>query len=264
MKNSIKALIAASLCLSLTPAFAQMGANPHGGMGMGPAAGLDFTGPLGKLFGGAEAFSAKLQMQLTLPNQAEPLTVPGKIAVDHGKSRFEMNMTEAAGPHMPPGAAEQLKAMGMDQIIMISLPDQKTNYMVYPSLTAYVGMPVRNPELTRPESDFKIEKTELGKETIAGHPCVKNKDVVTDNKGDKHESTVWNATDLKDFPLKIETTENNHTMTLLFTDVTLSAPKASLFSPPSDYKKYDNQMDLMREQMMKRMGGGAGMPQGHP
>jgi len=40
-----------------------------------------------------------------------------------------------------------------------------------------------------------------------GRPsCVKNKVIVTDDKGDKHESTVWNATDLKNFPVKIETT----------------------------------------------------------
>ena len=37
---------------------------------------------------------------------------------------------------------------------------------------------------------FKLEATELGKETVAGHPCVKNKVIVTDDKGDKHESTV--------------------------------------------------------------------------
>ena len=65
-----------------------------------------------------------------------------------------------------------------------------------------------------------METTELGKDTVDGHPCVKNKVIVTDNEGSKHESTVWNATDLKNFPVKIETDRTGRqTMTMLFKNV---------------------------------------------
>jgi hypothetical protein len=53
-------------------------------------------------------------------------------------------------------------------------------------------------------NDDKMEITELGKETVYGHSCVKNKAIVMDKQGDKHEFIVWNATDLKNFPIKIE------------------------------------------------------------
>ena len=75
----------------------------------------------------------------------------------------------------------------------------------------------------------------------------------------KHEATVWNATDLKKFPVKIETTEQGQAVTMLFKDVKLSKPEANLFDPPSDLKYY-SMMSLMQQEMMKRMGGGMGMP----
>ena len=68
-------------------------------------------------------------------------------------------------------------------------------------------MHLPNADSAPTNGDYKVETTEIGKETLDGHPCVKNKYVVTDNEGVKHESTVWNATDLKNFPVKIQTTE---------------------------------------------------------
>ena len=69
---------------------------------------------------------------------------------------------------------------------------------------------------TAAPGDFKVEMTEIGKETVDGHPCVKNKVVVTDKENKKHESTVWNATDLKNFPIKIQTQEQGGNATMLF------------------------------------------------
>ena len=48
-------------------------------------------------------------------------------------------------------------------------------------------------------------------------------------------------------------------MTMLFKDVKLTKPDASLFEPPSGYKKYDSQMALMQDTMMKQMGRGGMM-----
>ena len=115
-------------------------------------------------------------------------------------------------------------------------------------------------DVTAATANYKVETTELGKDTVDGHPCVKTKFIVTDDQGNKHESVVWNATDLKKFPVKIETVQQGQTMTILFKDVILAKPDAGLFEPPSSYTKYDSMQTMMREQMMKRMGGGMGMP----
>ena len=131
--------------------------------------------------------------------------------------------------------------------------------MIYLGLQAYTEMPIQDPDAVKPESDFKTDVTDLGKETVDGRACVKNKIIVTDKEWKKHEATVWNVTDLKKFPVKIETTEQGQAVTMLFKDVKLSKPEANLFDPPSDLKYY-SMMSLMQQEMMKRMGGGMGMP----
>jgi hypothetical protein len=78
---------------------------------------------------------------------------------------------------------------------------------------------------------------------------------VTDDKSQKHEFTVWNAPDMKKFPMKLATSERGNSATLLFKKVTLSKPDAALFDPPADYKKYNSAQELMMDQMKQRMGG---------
>jgi Domain of unknown function (DUF4412) len=153
-----------------------------------------------------------------------------------------------------------MKSMGMDQVVTISLPEKKVAYMIYPGMQSYAVIQLPNAENVPTNSDFKVETTEIGKETVDGHPCVKNKYVVTDNEGVKHEYTVWNATDLKKFPVKIQTIESGDDVTMLFKNVSLTKPAASLFVPPADFKKYDDMQQLMQQEVMKRMGGGMGMP----
>ena len=251
MKNLVKTFVAMSFCLAVVPVYAQMGG------GMGQPRGPRLDGSMAKLFGKNSAYTATLEMTTKTPKS---ITMLGKLAFDAGKSRFEMDMGEAKGGAMPPEAATQMKAMGMDKMIIIGRPDKKIAYMVYPGLNAYAETSSQDQDAGKIESDYKLEVTKQGEETVDGHPCVKNKAVVTDNNGGKHESMIWNATDLKEFPVKIETTENGNTMTMLFKNVKLSKPSASQFEPPTGMKRYDNPMALMQEEMMKRMGGAMGMP----
>ena len=213
---------------------------------------------MSKLFGDNKAFSAALEMQ-TKDDSGSPITMPGKISFDAGKSRFEFNLADMKGGKMPPDAVAQMKSMGFDQMVAISLPDKKAAYLLYPGLQSCVQMKLPETEASPATNDYKMEATELGKETVDGHPCVKNKVVVTGKDGTKHESTVWNATDLKNFPIKIQSTEQGRDATMLFKNVSLTAPAASQFELPPDYQKYDNMQALMQQVMMKRMGG-MGMP----
>lgn len=231
-------------------------------MGMG-SRGPDWGGSMAKLFGENQAFSANVQVAT---KGASPdggtMSMPGKIAFEGGKSRFELDLLKS--DKMPPEAIAHMKAMGMDQMVMISRPDKKVAYMIYPGLKAYAEQPL-NDSAAKPEADFKLKIEELGKETVDGHPCVKNKATVTDDQGQKHESIIWNATDLKKFPVKIEQTTEGVASTISFKDVKFSKPDAALFEPPTGLKKYASMQSLMQEEMMKRMSGGAGgLPPGHP
>ena len=248
MKTNFRPLLVALLAFIVFSAQAQPG--------MGGPKGPQFSGSLTKLFGDNTAFSAALEMQ-TKDGDTD-LVLPGKLSFDKGKSRFEMDMTQIKGGKIPAGAAEQMKAMGMDNLVAITRPDKKLNYLIYPGLTAYTESEAKDAESTDAASKYKVETTEVGQETLDGHACVKNKIVVTDDKGKTHESLVWNATDLKKFPIKIETTEEGSKILLLFKDIKLAKPEDALFAPPAAFKKYDNMMALMQEEIMKRAGGALG------
>jgi hypothetical protein len=242
MNKQLLLITAVALALNLTTAHGQFAPR-------GPRFDANFA----KLCGDNSAFSAVLEVQSKDSGSGESMSMPGKIAFLEGKTRFEMDMTQATGGKIPPEAAAQMKAMGMGNMVIISRPDKKLAYMVYPEMQAYVENEIKDSEDPKAADQWKIETTEVGKEGVQGHPCVKNKVIVTDNKGDKHESTVWNATDLKKFPVKIETAERNAQVTMLFKEIKLTKPDVALFDAPKDFKRYDNMQSLMQEEMMKRL-----------
>jgi hypothetical protein len=119
------------------------------------------------------------------------------------------------------------------------------------------------------EKEPKVESTAIGKETVDGHPCVKNKVTFSTDDGKQHEMTVWNASDMKDFPLKTEMQAGGPTVTTHFRDIKMTAPDASLFDPPTDYKVYGSVQEMMMANMQRMMPpqggtppGGAAPPQG--
>jgi hypothetical protein len=251
MKKYLSILITVVFCLGLIPAFAQMGQMPGGSQ---------FDGAMSKLFGDNSTFTAAMESQIK-PKSGDLITMPGKIAFDSGLTRFEVNMTEAKGVKMPPGASEQMKSMGLDQMVTITQPKENFVYIIYPGLQSYVQTgPSEKSAATN--GAVKVEATALGKETVDGHPCVENKVIISDDTGGQHEYTVWNATDLKNFPVKIIHVEQDNEITMSFKDVSLTKPAASEFVVPVGYTRYDNMQTMIQTEMMKKLGGGMGMPPG--
>jgi hypothetical protein len=202
-----------------------------------------FDGAMGKLFGDNSGFSATMEYQSASPS-GQDITISAKITHAEGKAHMEMDILNMQGGHVPPAAAARMKQMGMGKLTVIIRRDKGLSYMVYPDMKAYTETATQ--EKYAPVADYKSASTKLGQETIDGHDCVKNKVVVTAPDGSTHESTVWNATDLKDFPVKIQSTSEKGTaMVILFKDVKLEKPDESQFDPPSDFKKYDDMMSLM-------------------
>ena len=162
---------------------------------------------------------------------------------------------------MPPQALAQMQAMGMDKTITIILPDKHTGWLVYPSLKAYCDLPMRaGSSSTETNKLPKVERTEVGKETVDGHPCVKYKVVVTPEGGTAVNTLVWQATDLNNCPVQMQVDAGNGaTVTTHFENINQSKPSASLFEPPSDYKHYSSPQELMMSSM-GGMPGGRGMP----
>jgi hypothetical protein len=205
--------------------------------------GPSFDGAIDKLFGDNAAFSATMEFHYT-KSPGNEMTMPGKIAHVADKSRFDMDMSKMQGGHIPPQAAAQMQKMGMSRMTTITLTDKKLSYIIYPDMKAYMEVATR--ETNAAPSEYKAATTRLGEETIDGHACIKNKVVVTGPDGVAHESTVWNASDLKLFPVKIQTDSAKGTaMTMLFKDVKLDKPAAAQFDLPAEFTKYNDMMSLM-------------------
>lgn len=257
MKKKLFLVGAFLLSLGVAQSPAQFGPG-GGGMGSLGMRGMPkFDGKFAKVFGDNTAFSADVEIQ-TAGGKADGIKAPGKLAFLEGKSRMEIDMTAAAGGKISADMSAQMKAMGMDRMIIIHLPEKKVMYQLYPGLESYTEMEIKDGEDPKAADKYKLDTTELGKETVDGHPCVKNKVVVTDDKGGTYESTTWNATDLKKFPVKMVSNQGGTEVTMLFKNVKLAKPDVSQFEPPKNFKRYGNMMEMMQEVMQR--GGGFAPP----
>ena len=249
-------MIAAAACLTAPAVFGQ---RMFGGV-------RDFgSAQMAKVFGKNEAFTATADMTIADKSRPEPMQMESAYAVLKGNVRTEMDMTTMKGVNMSPQAVAQVKQMGMDRTINIYRGDKKLLYLVYPGLKAYCEI---NPASDQPtdkteQKEAKIEVTALGKETVDGHPCVKNKITITSDDGKQHEMIAWQASDMHDFPLKTEMQAGGATITTHFRDIKMSAPDASLFDPPSDFKGYGSMQEMMMANMQRMMPPGGTPPHGN-
>jgi hypothetical protein len=197
-----------------------------------------------KILADNPAFTANLEYHSYAVAAPTGLVEQGKLSYVNGSTRFETFMS-AGDPNLPLVDASILQQLGMDQLITISRPDKQMNYSIYPRMKAYVQRPIPASELAAFASDYQLDVTRAGDENVLGQNCVKNTVVVTGPDGVAHQLTVWNATDLNDFPIKIQSDESGPTVFMLFRDLNLSMPDAAQFVPPVGYQKYSDFTQLM-------------------
>jgi hypothetical protein len=141
-------------------------------------------------------------------------------------------------------------------MITIVRPDKKLSYVIYPGLKSFAELAMSAEEAAARSDDLTAEKSVLGKETVDGHPTQKTKVLVTSKNKEKKEYLVWYATDLKEFPLKLQTTEGSATMVMTFRDIKSTAPEAKQFEAPAGYTRYPGIEQLVQAEIMKRAGAG--------
>jgi hypothetical protein len=234
----------------VTPSFAQMG---------GPSPGSVNAGMI-KLFGDVKAFSAKCDTRMLDAAQKETMSMPTDFALSDGKVRVEVDMTQMKSTELPPEAIASMKKMGMDRVISIMDPEKKTQTFIYPGIQSCMNLPLPKADVEALEKESKIEKTSEGNETIDGHPCVKSKVVISYTSGRSQTFMVWNATDMKNFPVQIQSMEANGSAIMLFKQVQMAKPDAKQFEVPADYKVYKD-MPSFQQAIMQRMMNGAGAGQ---
>lgn len=225
-------------CLSLvTVAFAQMPGGPP----------PDPCAALGKFFTKDVAFTATAKVVTAGKSARENFKGVIFFAVAGGNMRNEMDLTKMSGVRA--NDLEGMKQMGMDQMVVLKLAGNQAPYIVYPNLQSYCDMPTGK----KGNTDGKVDKTELGQDTVENHPCTKSKLTFTAKDGQTSEALVWEATDMKNFPIQYQTVDDGQTTTTTFTDIKMGKPDAALFELPASYKKYSSMQEMIMGNMQRMM-----------
>jgi hypothetical protein len=217
---------------------------------------LTGTSPLSgstlRLFGEHKHFTANLEMVAQGEQAGEKISLEGRLAYSEGRSRFEMDLSQLRSTLINTQAPAQITALGLNKITAISRPDRRISYVIYPGLKAYAQQSLREQGDGTGQPAPELEVTETGRETIEKIPCLKNRVVIRNADGKNHEATVWNAPDLRNFPVRIDHTEGKTHVSLFFRNVKLVQPGDALFEPPADYRRYDSVQALLQGALLPK------------
>lgn len=207
-----------------------------------------------RLFGNHKAFTARLEIRMLDGLGNETLNAPMRFSLLDGKMRGDLDVTKLKSKDLPALAATAAKSVGMNEVITLVRPDKQETYLLYPAFKACIVAPIDPEDVAALKQPARIQNTPLGRETLDGHPCVKSKVVVTEPDGRQHEATVWHATDMSGFPLRIQTVDGTDTISMHFRQVKFQAPAARDFDLPAGTAKYDDPQELTQAVMKKLLG----------
>ena len=202
-----------------------------------------------KLFGNISGFTARAEVHVEDKNKKETQFVPLGFALLDSKVRMDLDVTQLKGSELDPFVLNQLKQLGMETSIVVTRPDKKVTLSIYPKAKAYAEVAMSKEEAAAAAVNNELKKTKLGKETVDGHPCERNKSVLTGDNGQKIEATTWNAGDLKDFPVKIQLVDKDTTVIINFKDVKLARPDAAQFDAPAGMTRFETAEALMGDRI---------------
>jgi hypothetical protein len=142
-------------------------------------------------------------------------TMSGKMYFKPDKFRMEMKANE--------------------ETVMITRIDKKVAWNVMTKQKMYMEMPFDLKNKPKVEEKFagEIDRKEVGKETIDGHPTKKY--LITYKTGDKKDQVYqWLATDIK-FPVKTSAVDGSWAQE--FKNIKMGPQQDSLFEVPAGFQK---------------------------
>ncbi len=244
--NSILLLILAAGCVLVAPADGQIPAGGSGGM----------NAALLKLFADFPAFTSRANVKLEEKPSRAITTLEMDFAMLDGKVRMDLDMAAVKSAKMSPEMLASLKAGGLNRLVTVLQPARKNVLLIYPAAKSFAEIPMAKEEAADADKRFRIEKTRVGKETIDGHACQKTKVILKSDAGDRQEALVWYASDLREFPLRVELNQPDVTVVMNYRDVKLARLDSKEFEAPSGFARYADVETLMQRVMIKSLGGG--------
>jgi hypothetical protein len=223
-----------------------------------PLDGVPFlAAAMSEVFSDSRAFSAAAIVQL--PGDGPGEGVPLGFATLNGRMRWYLDLERARSTRLAPEMTSLLREAKLGQLILVVRPE--TNAIVaVPGLRQWFELPLpKAPELEdkAQEKVGFLEKTEAGREVVDGHPCVKYRlrDARMKEGGD--EAFVWQATDLKNLPIKFQARVGGETYGLLFRQIKEEAPEARHFEPPAGYARAASPEAMLQTALLNSLTGGS-------
>ncbi len=144
----------------------------------------------------------------------------------------------------------EMKPRNDMSMIIITRLDKKVAWNLMPETKMYMEIPfdMKNKPKIDEKYEGEIERKEVGRETIDGHPTIKY--LITykvDN--DKHQVYQWLASDIK---MPVKTTAVDGSWSQELKNIKMGAQSDSLFEIPGGYQK----MQMPQLPMMPGMPGG--------
>ncbi len=199
-------------------------------------------------------FTAGVEVTVPPIGKEPALTLPFGVAAADGKMRWELNLANVKSASFPPEAVASFKDMGLDRMFFVYLPNQPLT-LVLPGVKSYIPMPAVPVGGVRQQAQEKVgrlEKREIGRETIAGQPTIKYAVKVP---GDDGTATVWQATNLQNLPVKLVITKEQQTYQFLLSNVRLGAPDPRYFEIPAGLTKMADLNAVIQAATMRALGG---------
>jgi hypothetical protein len=123
----------------------------------------------------------------------------------------------------------------------IDLPSRNMRYRIF-NHTNCIEIPGRAKIVASPLQLFsgqKMERKPGGTEVVEGHPCKVEDVLVTAADGVTTRLKLWEATDLKGAPVKIELFSGRGALITTYRDIVEGIPDPALFTPPKNCRPFE-------------------------
>jgi hypothetical protein len=128
----------------------------------------------------------------------------------------------------------EMDAGGHKMVSIMDMPGKKMWILMPPPMGCMAQPLQEDPSKPNPwGASSSHEEEVVGSETVDGHPTKKVKTTTTVD-GKKHVMIQWRATDLGDFPIRMQSEDGS--WETRYTNVKLAKPDAVLFEAPKDCK----------------------------
>ena len=222
-----------------------------------PAGPLDqvpfLAAAMSELFSDSRPYSAVAVLQL--PGDQPSQGIPLGFATLDGKMRWYLNLDQARTARLDPDTTEWLREAKLSQVVLILRPQTKV-VVVLPGLKQWFEFAPSKPseieEKAREKAGF-LQKTEVGRETVDGHPCVKYRLDLPNERHSREAAYVWQATDLKHLPIKFQAMINGESYGLTFRQIKDSPPDLKYFEAPAGYSKIGGSEVLLQNALLGRL-----------